>query len=486
MTRSIVGFFYFALVFGCQAQQGLPAGQLANAGPPPARAASISVNIGGSGLTIPTNFVGLSGEVGDFTAGFYQGNSGQWTSNGTTGNAASYISVINLLGPNGVFRLGGGSSDAVTAPTITSGMASNLDTFLSALGNGWTLIYGLDLIANDTVTAATTAINLAAAVGVSNVVLQFGNEPSINGFTAAAYTTRWNSYYTAVTGVVSSPKVAAVDDIINIGWGVVPTVIAGLTPGLSGMSFVSQHWYSFCNGTWSGSVPSIMISSIYQNRYGAGIFGGANAGAGFLSNQGKTGAITQRMSETNTICDRGQAGMSDRLMASTWVLDMALVLASNGWAGINLHSVWWGGSTGVYNVTAVQPDLNFAPTPVFYGMLLFSKIEGEQIVPSAVGGNANVAAIATKGANGNANIIAVNNDVTNASSVTVDQSSAWTTATVLQIKGGVGQGCADPSPTIGGQAIGESGVWSGAPFTIRKGTAVALGPCESVLISVQP
>lgn len=448
------------------------------------RTASMSVNLAGSGPTIPANFVGLSSETGDFVSGFYQGSSGSWTSNGFTGNAASYVNLIKLLGSSGVFRIGGGSSDVGTAPTVTAGMAANFNTFLAALGASWTAIYGLDFVANDTTTAATTASNLASAVGVGNITFQFGNEPSINGFNAAAYTTRWNAYYSAVTGSVPSAHVAAVDDIMNVGWGLVPTVVAGLTPGISGMSFISQHWYSFCNlGEWPTPVPGVLLSSVIQNQYGLGVLSGANQGAGYLSNNGKYGSVLQRMSETNSICARGEAGMSDRMMAATWFVNTAMILASNGWAGMNIHTVWTGG-IGVYNPVVIQPDGNFSPGTVFYGMYLFSKVEGQQVVPTTVGGNGNVQAMATKGGNGNANIIVANNDPSNPVSVTPSQSSAWTTATVLQIKGNAG--CYEPSPTIGGQSIGEGGAWSGATYSIANGFAISLGPCEAALISIQP
>lgn len=456
---------------------------------PAAKAATVTVNTSGSGSTIPANFVGLSGEVGDFVNGFYQGTSGTWTSNSVTGNAASFISLMNLLGSAGTFRLGGGSADTGSAPSITSGMSTNLNSFLGGLGASWTAIYTLDAVANDSATATTTVSNLTTAIGVNNIVFQIGNEPSLNGFTAATYETRWNAYNTAITASVASAKFAAIDDEFNFGWGDPVTVANALTPTLSGMQFLSQHWYSFCRNTFTSPVPSFLLSSVLMNANSvpstasSGWFSAANQGFAYLAKQGLTGSVKQRMSETNSICARGQTGMSDRLMASTWFLNLAIILANNGWAGMNVHEVWTGG-VGVYNPAIVQADQNFAPGTVFYGMYLFAKIEGQQILPSSVGGNGNVVALATKGGNGNANIIAVNNDISSPVAVTPAQAASWTTATVLQIKGGAG--CAEANPTIGGKAIGESGAWSGSSFSINNGQAVNLGPCESALIQIQP
>jgi hypothetical protein len=68
----------------------------ANAGgdSPSIRQASINVNLASTSFTIPSNFIGLSGSVGDFVNGFYQGASGTWTSNGVTASASSFLSVL--------------------------------------------------------------------------------------------------------------------------------------------------------------------------------------------------------------------------------------------------------------------------------------------------------------------------------------------------------------------------------------------------------
>lgn len=281
---------------------------------------------------------------------------------------------------------------------------------------------------------------------------------------------------------MATAKTAAVDDELNIGWGSVPAVVAGLTPGVAGISYASQHWYSFCNGTWPGFVPAIVLSSIYANQAGGNVFGAANQGAGYLSNDYALGTTPQRMTETNSICSHGQVGMSDAMVATAWFLNTAIVLANNGWLGMNVHSVWSPG-IGIYNPAVITANNNFKATPVFYGMYLFSKIQGQQIIPSAVGGNANVAAIATKGGGGNANIIAVNNDVNSPVAVTPAQSAAWSTANVLLISG---NGCGDTNPTIGAAAIGESGAWSGSPFSISNGAGIQIPPCGAALIQIQP
>lgn len=443
------------------------------------RAATVTVNTSGSGLTIPANFVGISGEIADFIGGYYQGN---------TGAAASYCSLANLLGANGVLRLGGGAAETGTAPVVTSQMAANLNSFLTCLGAGYSLIYGLDIVANDPTTAATTAGLVATAVGNSKVVFQFGNEPSLF-MSLATYQSRWNSYYSSVSAAVSGVHVGAIDDIMNTGFAPPLTAVSGLSVGLSGLSFISQHWYSFCRGTWTSPGPQYVVSSIFQNQAGStsagpGYLGGANQGAGYFLDNGKTGAIPQIMSETNTICSQGQDGASNRLEASTWFVNMAIGLANAGWTGVNIHNNYV--QNAFYNPFIPNGDSTFSPGTIFYGMLLFSKIEGQQILPYSIGGNANVNAIATKGGSGNANILVVNNDIANPVTITPSQSGAWTTANVLQVQDGDGQGCGSGSPIVGGQSIGKGGAWTGSSFSINNGKSIQLAPCGSALIQIQP
>jgi hypothetical protein len=457
----------------------------ANAGgdSPSIRQASINVNLASTSFTIPSNFIGLSGSVGDFVNGFYQGASGTWTSNGVTASASSFLSVFNLLWPSGcLFRLGGSSADTATAPNITSGMASNLNTFIAAMGSsGCSLIYGLDLVANNPTAAASTALTLTGAISPSITTFQFGNEPSLNGFTGSAYISRWNTYYAAVTGSVSGASYAAIDDLVNGNLGVPADIAASLTPGLGGLKYITEHWYPFCKNTVISPNAPALLNAPFVQQQSVNLSGAGNMG--YLISQNQVPAFTLRMTETNSICVGGQAGMSDRLMGATWFLELAIILAKNGWSGLNIHNEW-NSFVGVYNLVVAQPDQNFLPTPEFYGLYLFSKITGQQIVASSVTGSAPVQAIATKGINGNANIIAVNSDPWLPANVTVDQSSAWTTATLLQVKGSAG--CSEANPIIGGQPFGESGSWSGSSSSLARGASILLGPCEAALISIQP
>jgi len=435
----------------------------------PSRTVTVAADTSSSGITIPTNFVGVSVEVQDFVVkGYFQGTSGTWNGNAS---ASSFIGLLGLLGTNGVFRIGGSTSDAASAPALTQQMATNLQTFLTALGGGWTPIYGLDLKANDSATATTQVGYLTTTFGTSGVVFQMGNEPVSSGnFTIGTYQTAWNAYYAAITASVAAARFSAWDEF---NWGNAQTAINGLTPGVAGLQNVSYHWYNI-----NGSVPntSFLLNSI------------ANFKTSFNSNTAWAGSVKQRLSETNSINLGGQNIFSNTLMSAAWYLNQAIILSQLGYAGLNEHMFFTGESSttqGYYNPMLQQPDQNFAPGAIFYGMYLFSRIQGQQIINSAVSGNAYIAAITTLRTAGKANMIVANNDQFDTIAVVPQQSAAWSTATVLRVASPSGTGCIEPSPTLGGQAIGESGAWSGSTFSISNGQAVVLGPCESALVQIQ-
>jgi hypothetical protein len=174
------------------------------------------------------------------------------------------------------------------------------------------------------------------------------------------------------------------------------------------------------------------------------------------------------------------------MVSPAWYLNMAMGMAEAGVVGFNIHSV----------ISQQEAEDQGQPYPVlwnllwetssgsglykantqFLGLMMFSKIEGQQIVSNSISGTGNVTAIATKGANGNANIIVVNDDTVNPVNVTPAQSSFWATASVLQLAPSTSAGCADTAPTLGGSAVGTGGSWSGSPYTISNGGSVSLSP----------
>ena len=410
--------------------------------------------------TIPSNFVGLSLETQDIIADTIY-----------TGSNTSLQNLVKLLGPNGILRVGGTSQDTGhqgnPTPALTQRIANDLAGFNSALGSGWSLIYGLDLGSNNPSEAVTQAGYIINAFGIGNVIFQIGNEPD-NWYSPSTYTSMWNDYFSSLSTSYPSIIFAAPDvaELISIA----QHYAVSLTPGISGLSSLSAHFYGVgCNPV------SISYASYLANP--ASQAWTANYAPGKL-----------RLTESGGICAGGQLGYTNVLLQATWYLNTAIAMANDGWVGFNYHSVMtpyapWGGRISYYNPYSVQDDKGYSPTPVFYGMLLFSKIEGQQIVGTSLLGPSTVKAISTKGAGANANILIVNNDTSYPLLAKPDQSNIWSTAEIYVINSSVG--CVDTSPALNGYVIGEGGSWAGSPAILNRGDSISIAPCGAALVEIQ-
>jgi hypothetical protein len=430
---------------------------LAAEGFSPAQAQTIGVTaeLSSSGPTIPSNFVGFSTEEYDIAFGQVY-----------TPNNTSLISLLQSLGPNGVMRVGGSSSDNVPPDPITQDSLNRLSGFLLALGPGWNMIYGLNAAANDTNLAVTQAGYLLNTLPSNRVAFQVGNEPDFLYGSEQPWLTVFNNYYQALTAVYGQLNFGAPDTFgtfDGISWPN-DTVL-----GAGGFEYLTAHKYTLgCNPEPLPSAKSVLADPILPSNPGWSI------------------------TEFGIICDGGMQGVTDRLIAATYYLELAQSTASGGWAGIMPHNVvvpelWGDGLTrpAYYNQFAMQSDGGYAPMPMFYGQYLFSQIQGQQIIEVQTPQNySSVASItATAGPNGNANILVVNINPRHGFYVRPDQNAPWQSANVLVLSG---NSCADPSPVLNGQPIGEGGAWGGSVASINRGASVFVGSCGAALIRIQP
>jgi hypothetical protein len=116
-------------------------------------------------------------------------------------------------------------------------------------------------------------------------------------------------------------------------------------------------------------------------------------------------------------------------------------------------------------------------------MLLFSKIEGQQIVSTSISGASSVKVISTKGSGADANILIVNNDTSYPLLAKPDQSNSWSTAEFYLINSLVG--CVDTSPALNGYMVGEGGSWAGSPAILNRGASISIPPCGAALVEIQ-
>ena len=456
-------------------------GQHTGSNVPVPTAETVTANLASTSGTFPANFVGVSEENDDFINGNTSGTSG-----------ASWSSLTSMFGTSGVLRIGGNTSDLTGgAPALTQTLANQIETNLTALGPGWSLIYGLNICINNTATAVTQAGYIINAVGINNVTFQFGNEPG-KCTTIGTWQTRWNAYYNALVAAYPGVSVGGPDAVspavATMGAYIGSSASAPyeLGSGSSTLSIVSFHWYTGINPSGQNAAQLLAATALSNLQAGGNGFQSSSS----LAFPGIAGKL--RVTETNTISGGGTRGISDRLVSAAFTINEAIELNALGINGYNVH---FGCSTypttcqaqAIYPPYAMNADGNWAPRPIFYGMYLVSKLQGRPVAATSTSGGGNVNAISTVGTNGNANILVVNNDTANPVIVTPAQSSSWTTAKVLLLApGSANNSCYDANPTLGGAAIGESGAWTGAPTTITNGQTVTLSPCAAALVQIQP
>jgi hypothetical protein len=428
-----------------------------------------------SSYTIPSNFNGISEEFTDVVhqAGFtYNYPFPLFNASNT-----SLQGLLKLLGPSGFIRAGGSSQDFNPPPVLTTAIANGINAFFTGLGPGWTINYGLDF-ANGTPSLATSYVGIMlGAMTNSAPTFSIGNEPDQPpySYNSSTYATAWNSWYSTITAAYPSAAFVSADTANPDSY----TWAAGTTPGVSGLQFVTVHAE---NG---GMIPPSQLSSMISNAQSTNFYYFATYATNYKA----------RVNETNSSYYFGTPspsnGLSFDLANAAWYLNVAMNFASFGGGGISVYQNITSGNSGggppcVGNVFFYDNGTgNFYPGSIFYGMMLFSNIEGQQIVSTSYSGSGNVNAISTKNGTGNASILVVNDDVNNPVKIIPAQSNAWSKASVLLLAPGSAAGCIDYSPTIGGYPVGESGSWAGKWFSLSNGGSVNLAPCGAAVIEIQ-
>ncbi|HKF49854.1 MAG TPA: hypothetical protein VKB38_21005 [Terracidiphilus sp.] len=316
-----------------------------------AAAAQVTLDIPAeaAGPAMPLDFVGLSYEVQQLT-------DAEFFSTKNTG----LIEQFKALSPNGVLRLGGNTSEfgwfkaSPDAPepqhpetrvvegepkpqyyAVTAEAVRNLAGFLKA--TGWTCLYGIGMGTNTPERAANEGEFVAKTLGGNLQYFQIGNEADLFGhhlrdpktWNARTYLDEWLALARAVAARVPGAKFGIPDVAGNIAW---LTQIADLWGSITDPPPVTRltHHYYFGGPATNPEVniPNLMKPATMQRvQHTCDI---SNAAA-------KKMGVHVRMTEGNTCYRGGKPGVSDVFAAALWAADYSLLLASNGYSGVNLH-----------------------------------------------------------------------------------------------------------------------------------------------------
>src|SRR5262245_34012675 len=207
---------------------------------------NIVVDYEAAGPPIPSDFIGLSYESAILADGAY-----------FTPDNKSVLGLIRRLGPNGVLRIGGNTSERTAwrpgGETIPPGMIAltpasidRLAAFLRAVG--WRLIYGLNLARGMPAQAAEEAAYVARAVGPNLLAFQIGNEPDGFGrwtavrpkaYDAAAFLAEWAPFHAAIRARVPDAPFGGPDVAAETSW---VDAFAATRP--AGLVLLTRHYYA--------------------------------------------------------------------------------------------------------------------------------------------------------------------------------------------------------------------------------------------------
>ena len=311
-------------------------------------AATLTLHTDRPGPKVPENFIGLSYETQQLSdpSFFSPANKG-------------LIEQLRALAPRGVLRIGGNTSDyGFWKPTPTSTMpprkpreykvgdpppdmsyavtpeaVTNLKGFLDA--TGWTCLYGINLGTNIPSLAADEAVFVSKTLGAKLEYFQIGNEADRFGSTirdpktwsADKFIDEWLTFANAIIARVPNAKFGMPDIASNAQWFATIGDRLSTDPIRSHIACLSHHYY--IGGPPSN--PEMTIDHILKADPRVTKVGGIVSAA-----SAKVGA-PWRMTEGNTCYRGGKPGVSDVFAASLWSADYLLLLASLGYAGVNLH-----------------------------------------------------------------------------------------------------------------------------------------------------
>jgi hypothetical protein len=430
------------------------------AGPSLAQSA-VTARVGTTpGTRIPADFVGFSFEKSSALPQIFSKNS-------------PLLPLVQLIGKSGSIRVGGATSDRGSVPTEKQ--LQNTADFMAAIP-GWSLIYGLSLEPGASNALAVEAKALAALVK-NPLYFQMGNEPDGYERTPAGqapkpaygvdkYISQWLAAHDMIKAAVPEAKFMGPDIATDTQWF---TQILS-SPVAADLAGATQHFYE----TGPAGRPNVTVKNLlalnakYEN-------GPAQA-------EVQTAArahLKLRISEFNSVFGGGQAGVSDVAAAATWGLAAMIKLSEAGVTGVNLH----GGMGGSYSPQARNTDGSYSPKPIYYAMLMFSRLQGGRILPvTGEPGSSDLAFLSTKNDDNSVDVLVVNKNAATGANVDLTNPAPWSKATALEL---AAPSCSEPQITLGGSAVQDNGAWTPNTTPLAKKANlvhVSVPPCGAQLI----
>lgn len=406
------------------------------------------------GSLVATDFIGLSYESALLVNADY-----------FSPDNRSVTGLLRGLGPNGVLRIGGNTSERTfwrTPPAvslqqgatyvITPAAIDALAALMRALD--WRLIYGLNLARGTPEAAADEAEYVARAVGPHLAAFQISNEPDgfgqwsavrPPGYDVHAFIAEWRPFYAAIRARLPDAKFAGPAVAGDGGW-IVPFADATR----DSLVMLTRHYYS--DGPARAAhinLPKLLRSAPQIDPILADM--------GALS---RKYALPYRIAETNSIFAEGHPGVSDTFGSALWGAELMFQIAQAAGGGINFHT----GDAKAYTPIGASEGGRHLARPLYYGMLMFKEAVsgGAAPVPTQAGAtDVNVAAYAMRAHEDSLRLCLINKDLSKDTRVRIDAGRRFRAASITRLTASAVD--ATTGVMLGGAAVDDFGGWTPKP-----------------------
>lgn len=436
---------------------------------------------------IPADFIGLGYEISSVARpGLLSARN------------SAYVQFVKSLGPRGVIRIGGNTSDfssyskdgppvcATKATVVDDAVIRDLAEFLDA--TGWHLIWGLNLgsakFENGAVTngALQNAIDEAGSVITAAkdklLALEIGNEPDLlaggvahraQGYSYTDYLKEYRVYKAALRAKFTKVPFAGPDVASHTDWVTQFAADEG-----SDLKLLTHHRYAEGPPTSPQSTIERLLAPSEGLTRMLVTCEAATRSTG----------VPYRICETNSCYGGGKPGVSDTFAAALWGLDYLFAMAAANCAGANLE-------TGVNHLGFVSPyspiadDDASSPVakPLYYGMLAFAQAgRGTRVAAQYDESVLNLRAYAVKDPGGRVIVTLINKEASTDATVSVAISGHFATGSVIRLEGPSLE--SKTGVTLGGAEVSAEGKWSpkSEKVSFRSGACEVHVPASSAAV----
>jgi hypothetical protein len=406
----------------------------------------------------------------------------RWAGNGSQPVDPVLVQLIRNLDPTGkpLLRIGGQSTDRTWWPVpgtsrplgVTYDLSPAWTASARALvqATGAKLVLGLNLEADRPRIDQVEAAHLVAGLGRSSIAaLDIGNEPDLYTVVPWYRPSQFATEFARALKVVPGLPIAG-PETSTVSW------FAAFTRFLSSRSRVrmlTSHAYGLNQCVTNPSSPAYpSVPHMLSLSASRGLLSGLTP---YIALAHRSGA-TYRVDEMGSVSCNGRAGVSDTMASALWVMDALFSIAADDVDGVNLHT-YPDSVNGLFDFELSQGHWLGIVHPLYYGALMFAQAApaGSRLLRLAGGGQAQLRAWATLGADHRVRVLLINDSVSSSAQARVHAPAGYHSGGGSVERLLAGGAYATSAITLGGQSFGAATPTGVLPAPALQTVAPRLG-----------